>query len=226
MAAKRTWWSTRRIPSPCQSSSLRSRDKKKTNSKRALQWDQQVQSAEERKSVEELLALAREAPATADYVRVMMQAGRLSRGLLRFDDALNAFSAVLAKAPNSLEAMTQKSLMLERLGRSDEARQVLETASSLLKTYVPSDGTGQSEVEGIRGRVSKQLWKASWLSRDSDVAGNQQKAREQIHLLLESLRIYETMFRRDPTSYYNGDNAAALACLYEHLTGRRRHLWA
>jgi hypothetical protein len=74
-------------------------------------------------------------------------------------------------------------------------------------------------VEGIRGRVSKQLWKASWLTRDSAVEENRQKACEQKHLLPESLKTYEAMFRRAPTSYYNGDNAAALACLYVHLTG-------
>ena len=186
---------------------------------RALRWDQRVKAAEERRNVEELLALAREAPAGGDYIRVMLLAGRLARGRLQFDVALNAFSEVLAKASGSWEAMTQKALMLERLNRIDEAQRVLETASSMLKAYVAPDSTSQAEVEGIRCRVLKQLWKARWMSPDSSDSTRRQKALMQRDLLRESLRTYQDMFREDPTSYYNGDNAAALAALDAHLSG-------
>jgi uridine kinase len=141
---------------------------------RALRWDQRVKAAEERRNVEELLALAREAPAGGDYIRVMLLAGRLARGRLQFDVALNAFSEVLAKASGSWEAMTQKALMLERLNRIDEAQRVLETASSMLKAYVAPDPRGcggrpAQEPTGLLGQNHVgELGRHRWLGQGSD----------------------------------------------------------
>ena len=75
-----------------------------------------------------------------------------------------------------------------------------------------------AEVEGIRGRVYKAQWKKEWSSAET-VAERRRIAAERKDLLLAALRAYGAMFREDPMSYYNGDNAAALSCLYVHLTG-------
>lgn len=186
---------------------------------RAQRWDEQVKAAEENKDARVLFDLAKEAPTDADRIRVMLHAGQLWRGNLDFANALDAFSGVLDKAPKSLDAMAQKALMLERLGRTDEARTVLEGALAASNKQAATVLPEQAELAGILGRITKQLWKARWFSSLTNVAKNRQAALAQKALLEEALSIYVSMFRKDPTSFYNGDNATALACLYEHLAG-------
>ena len=48
----------------------------------------------------------------------------------------------------------------------------------------------------------------------------QRQASQNKDLLQTSLDAYDAMFRQDPTSYYNGDNAAALSLLHHHLTAK------
>jgi hypothetical protein len=116
------------------------------------------------------------------------------------------------------EALTQRALMLERtadqrqaarrLRRLQDAEAQLDKAASLLtrggRTAEPEL---MAEIEGIRGRVYKRRWLEDPMSA---------KGREYLRRAFE---IYEAMFRQDPTSFYNGDNAAALCSIYKHLTG-------
>lgn len=182
----------------------------------ALKWDERVGSAHERGNAERLRSLSKSAPSITDRVRVMMLAGQLAQERLEFQQALVDFEKASTEMPDCLPALTQKALMLERMGRSPEALGVLGEASRLLEEGTGGEVPLHPEIEGIRGRVFKQLWKATW-SSGRTVKKRQTSALENRGLLLQALGTYKGMFERDFRSYYNGDNATALSALHEHL---------
>lgn len=183
---------------------------------KAVKWDEQVSKASG--DAKRLLALAREAPGDSDYVRVMLLRGELLKGQRKYSEALSAFKAALKKAPHDVRALTQKALMLQRLGQSDKALEALDRAAQSLDGQSTA-GLWHGEIEGIRGRILKSAWKEKWFARTTPEE-RWRCASQEISQLVAALRVYAAMFRRDPTSYFNGDNAAALASLYRHLMSK------
>ena len=88
----------------------------------ALEWEGQVLAAERAGRADLLRNLAEAAPNRADSVRVMTQAGRLFKGQRKFKKALACFDRALSWNEKSWPALTQRTLMLERLERVAEAR--------------------------------------------------------------------------------------------------------
>jgi tetratricopeptide (TPR) repeat protein len=155
------------------------------------------------------LATARKAgPAAAEQLHAIEQSlGRLEdneagvvidlflsyRAIKGWDDMVRLVGRMDKALRNTVMVQEQLALALNRLGKRDEAEQVLTT---LIERRGPS-----SETYGILGRVYKDSWE------DAARAGEKLRARA---LLDQAIDAYLLGFQADPRDAYPGVNAITL----------------
>ncbi len=172
-------------------------------------WYARFEDAEERQDIRALRQLAEEANALPDSPRRLLRVACCLRGIKAFEDALAVFKRVTAVQKRNCYAWAQRALMLERLGRVDEAADLLGKK----RREFPDD----EELEGIHGRVLKTQWLSQW-QNEGTLAARRQAAFEARSLLLDSQEAYERIYdKTNGQSYYNGVNAMALAALAADL---------
>jgi len=165
-------------------------------------WERCLEVARVQRSIESMLVLADEAPGPDEKAQALFRAGMTFRGQFQHETALRLFEKALKSDPEHRGAAAQKGLMLERLGRWEEARELMED----LARRCPED----DEVLSITGRVYKDRWTSRWRGKPTP-AERRRQAFEDRGLLGEALGWYRRAFDANPESYYSGDNVAALA---------------
>lgn len=174
-------------------------------------YNMRIEVARKRQRPGDILVYAEEAPTRVFRVEVYQTAGKalLSLGQYRF--ALAQYENALAIKPQDLESRRQKGLLLGRLKRHEEAK---EWAEALVKDF-PEDG----ESWALLGRIEKENWVDLWRKEGKTTEAMRKDAADEDAVLREAIEAYGAGYRKDPTHYYSGINAATLLYLQQHLTG-------
>jgi tetratricopeptide (TPR) repeat protein len=171
-------------------------------------WRSRVKVAMKRGAPGDILTLAGDAP-TRYHQETLLFAG--AKGLIdlqRFYPVPEVLKEVLEMDPDHLEARCQLALVLNRLGRADEARALVSQASQ--------ENREQPELQGVLGRVYKDMWRQSWAD-ESDPEVRKQAAVASSNLAALAVRSYELAQRTHLDSYHNGINVIAIQCLLDRL---------
>ena len=184
-------------------------------------WQRRIEVARQRQRPGDILVLADEAPTQVLAIEARVAVAKALRGLGQFSFALEQVETVLSMNPTNVVARQEKGILLNRLGRRDEAREWLK---SLVEDH-PDD----AETWGLLGRVEKETWIESWRGPGRTAAQMRAAAADEDAQLREAASTYATGFLRDPRHYYSGINALTLLHLSCHLTAadeRADHLRA
>jgi tetratricopeptide (TPR) repeat protein len=173
-------------------------------------WGKQLDRARRGRKPGDILVLADETPVVALRAEAFFAAGEALRKLERFDFALEQYQRCLDVEPGNLKAGRMKGMMLQRLGRLDEAR---DQYRELLKTW-----SADAETWGLLGRVDKDAWTAAWRREGSTPQQQLDDAAYEDALLRGAIKSYRSGFSADANHYYSGINALTLMHLYKHLT--------
>ena len=177
---------------------------------RQRQWEQRIKVARGKRRPGDILMLAEEAPNYALLQEAYCAAGNALLKMGQFTFALEQFQNVLEIAPDNLEAAQGKGIVLGRLGRHDEAKELFE---SLAQRY-PDD----PETCALLGRMEKDAWVDAWRKDGATPEQMKKDASCEDGLLREAIRAYSEGFLSDPGHCYSGINALTLLHLLRHLT--------
>lgn len=155
----------------------------------------------------DILALADDAPTRFHRAGLLWQAADALCSMHRFDVALPVLKDLLALDPNHRDALTRLGLVLNRLGRLNEAKVHMLNVAEQYK--------GDTEAQGILGRVYKDLWRLEWKDLES-LEDRQREAVATSNYLASAVRSYDQA-TRNKFDYYNGINVVSLVKLLEHL---------
>ena len=174
-------------------------------------WRSRMEVARQKNRAGDILVLADETPTRALWLEAKRAAGNCLLQLQHFDLALEQFDAALSIAPEDKPSLEKRAICLGRLGRHEEARELLRT----LTERFPAD----PEVWALAGRVEKVHWISRW--RDDTLAPEAMHAAAAAELasLEEAVAPYRQAFVADPAHYYSGINALTLQLLLQHLGG-------
>ncbi|MEA2361907.1 MAG: hypothetical protein QOD71_1052 [Thermoleophilaceae bacterium] len=170
-------------------------------------WGQRVRIAGRNGNAGDILTLAEDAPTRFHRGRLLFDAARALIDLGRFHAARGVLLDVLALEPDNFQADCQLGLVLNRLGRTDEAE---EHMKRLVRGH-----PGDPEASGMLGRVYKDMWRARW-EKVADATERKQAAVQHSGLVSAAADSYNRAYRRH-LDYYNGINVVALVRLLEHL---------
>jgi tetratricopeptide (TPR) repeat protein len=174
-------------------------------------WDMRIEIARKESCPGDILVLAEEAPNIGFRIETHRSAGNALRSLGQNILALDQYEKALMLAPDDLDSRRQKALLLNRLKKSNAAKEWLEI---LVKDF-PDD----AESWALLGRVEKDSWVSGWRAEGKTVEQMRQDAAADAGLLQEAIDAYTKGFRKDPSQYYLGINAVGLLYLLTHLTG-------
>jgi tetratricopeptide (TPR) repeat protein len=171
-------------------------------------WRSRVKVAMKRGAPGDILTLAGDAPTRYHQETLLFAAAKGLIDLQRFDPAPEVLKEVLEMDPDHLEARCQLALVLNRLGKADEARALVGQASQ--------ENRGQPELQGVLGRVYKDMWRHSWAD-ETDPEARKQAAVASSNLAALAVRSYELAQRTHLDSYHNGINVIAIQSLLDRL---------
>lgn len=154
------------------------------------------------------MTLAGDAPTRYHQETLLFAAAQGLVDLERFEPALEVLREVLEMNPNHLEARCQLALVLNRLGKADEARAVVSQASS--------ENRGHPEIQEVLGRVYKDMWRHSWVN-ESDPTARKMAAVTSSNLAALAVRSHELAQRIHLDSYHNGINVISIQSLLDYL---------
>ena len=174
-------------------------------------WRSRMEVARQKNRAGDILVLADETPTRALALEAKRAAGSCLLQLQHFDLALEQFDAALSISPEDKPSLEKRAICLGRLGRHEEARELLRT----LTERFPTD----PEVWALAGRVEKVHWISRW--RDDQLAPEalREAAAAELASLEEAVAPYRQAFTADPAHYYSGINALTLQLLLQHLGG-------
>jgi len=171
-------------------------------------WRQRVRVARKNGYPGDILTLAADAPTRVHRARLLLEAARGLLDLCRFDIAKDVLEQVLAIDDTNIDAQCQLGLTLGRLGKLPAAE---EHMARVAQNYPPSP-----EVQGILGRIYKDLWRDRW-EQLAQLQERQQVALDYAASAVRALQSYDRAQRHDLDSYYNGINVVCLVKLLDHL---------
>jgi len=171
-------------------------------------WRSRVKVAMKRGAPGDILTLAGDAPTRYHQETLLFAAAKGLIDLQRFDAAPEVLREVLEMNPDHLEARCQLALVLNRLGKADEARALVSQASE--------ENRGQPELQAVLGRVYKDMWHHSW-ANESDPNARKQAAVASSNLAALAVRSYELALRTHLDSYPSGINVIAIQSLLDRL---------
>jgi len=155
----------------------------------------------------DILTLADDAPTRFHRAKLLWAAADALFSMERFKAAKSVLEDLLAVEPNNRKAQTQLGLVLGRLGMINEAKvHMLGVAEKF---------AGDTEAQGILGRVYKDLWRLEWKDLET-LADRQMQAVATAGFIVSSIRSYHAAARKH-FDYYTGINVVAFVRLLEHL---------
>lgn len=170
-------------------------------------WEARVERAKLDGWPGDILTLADDAPTRFHHVRLLWSAADALGHMGRFEAALPVLEEVLRHEPKQRDALTRKGLVLGRLGRVNEAKVHMMGVVSMYE--------GDTEAQGILGRVYKDLWRLEWWDAE-DLKERQLQAVATSNYIASAVRSYDLAARRR-FDYYNGINVVSFVKLLEHL---------
>ena len=179
-------------------------------------WEELIRVARKTNRPGDILVLAEEAPFYAIQVEAYRRAGKELMRLGHFPFALEQIEKALDINPEDLESSQQKGIILGRLKKFDKAKGWLER---LVEKY-PND----AETLALRGRVEKDAWVDCWRKEGKSFDERSAAACADEGYLKESIKFYSEGFKKDPSHYYSGINAATLIHLHNQLTGDQEQM--
>ena len=112
----------------------------------------------------DILTLADDAPTRFHRVKLLWQAADALCSMERFEAALPVLKDLLALDPKNRDGLTRMGLVLGRLGKISEAKVHMMSVAEQYK--------GDTEAQGILGRVYKDLWRLEW--KDAEALADRQ----------------------------------------------------
>lgn len=170
-------------------------------------WESRVKVAALNGWAGDILTLADDAPTRFHRTQLLWKAAEALRGMKRFAVALTVLDDLLALDGKHRGALTQRGLVLGRLGRVNDAKVHMHNVAKLYE--------GDTEAQGILGRVYKDLWKMEW-KEGATVEERQAQAVAASDNLVSAVQSYEKAARQK-FDYYNGVNVVSAVKLLEHL---------
>lgn len=155
----------------------------------------------------DILTLADDAPTRFHRVKLLWQAADALCSMERFDAALPVLNDLLALDPKNRDGLTRMGLVLGRLGKTSEAK--------VHMLGVAEQHQGDTEAQGILGRVFKDLWRLEWKDFET-LADRQTQAVASSNYIASAVRSYDQAARQK-FDYYNGINVVSFVKLLEHL---------
>lgn len=180
-------------------------------------WRARVRVARRTGYSGDILTLAGDAPTRLHREKLLLEAARSLIDLRRFEAARSVLDEVLELTPDNFEARCQTGLVLGRIGRIEEAEQLI---SGLAREFPDS-----AEAQGILGRIYKDMWRLRWESYP-ELIDRQRAAVRHSAFAATAVDSYAIAHRRSLNSYYNGINTLTLLELLNHLkivTGEQPH---
>ena len=174
------------------------------------EWKDRVTVARRRQRIGDILLLTEEITNPMIKEEAVGQAGRALQDLQRFDLSLKQYQKGLELNPRNLQFRRQEAILLNRLGRVEDAIVKLE---NLLETY-PAD----TEAIGTLGRIYKDMWNNSWKWAKEEK--RLKTAFEAYHWLLKAFQTYLKGYQFDLDNTYLGVNALTLGTALTSLADR------
>lgn len=179
---------------------------------RYREWAGRVNIARRKRLPGNILVLAEETPTYALTLEARRTAGNSLLATGDFGFALEQFGTALKVDPEDIESRQKRAICLGRVGRSEEAREVLDRLSE----QYPND----AETCALQGRIAKEDWLKRWQRPGANPDQMRTDAAAADAHLHEAIMRYRQAFRLAPSHYYSGINALVLSVLREHLSGR------
>jgi hypothetical protein len=172
-----------------------------------VDWKSRVEVAKLNGWPGDILTLADDAPTRFHRGRLLWEAAFALISMQRFDVAKSVLEELLSLEPENLKAQTQLGLVLGRLDKVHEAK--------VHMTRVAEQYAQNTEVQGILGRIYKDLWKLEWKDLET-LEERQQQAVASSRYIASAIRSYNLATRKH-FNYYNGINVVSFLKLLEHL---------
>jgi hypothetical protein len=155
----------------------------------------------------DILTLADDAPSRFYRGKLLWEAASALIKMHRFDAAKPVLDELCALEPKNKNAHAQLGLVLGRLGKMAEAKQQM--------TRLAAEYSGDTEAQGILGRVYKDLWRQEWRDLPT-LPERQQQAVATSNYIAAAIQSYNAAARLK-FDYYNGINVVSMLKLLEHL---------
>ena len=155
----------------------------------------------------DILTLADDAPTRFHRGKLLWEAAFALVSMQRFDAARSVLEELLLLEKENRNAQTQLGLVLGRLGKVHEAKVHMQRVADLYE--------GDTEAQGILGRVYKDLWRLEWKDL-ATLEERQQQAVATSNYIVSAIRSYDSAARQK-FDYYNGINVVSFVKLLEHL---------
>jgi tetratricopeptide (TPR) repeat protein len=170
-------------------------------------WKSRVEVAKLNGRPGDILTLADDAPTRFHRGKLLWEAADALFSMERFNAAKAVLEDLLVVEPKHRKAQTQLGLALGRLGMINEAK--------VHMLGVADEYAGDTEAQGILGRVYKDLWRLEWKDLES-LADRQMQAVATAGFIVSAIRSYDEAARKH-FDYYTGINVVTFVKLLEHL---------
>jgi tetratricopeptide (TPR) repeat protein len=170
-------------------------------------WESRVEVAKLNGRPGDILTLADDAPTRFHRGKLLWAAADALFSMERFNAAKSVLEDLLAIEPKHRKAQTQLGLVLGRLGMINEAK--------VYMLGVAEEYAGDTEAQGILGRLYKDLWRLEWKDLET-LADRQMQAVATARFIVSSIRSYDAAARKH-FDYYTGINVVTFIKLLEHL---------
>lgn len=170
-------------------------------------WKARVEVAKLNGWPGDILTLADDAPTRFHRSKLLWAAADALFHMERFEAAKPVIEEVLTLEPKHRDALTRMGLVLGRLGKVNEAK--------VHMLRVAEQYTGDTEAQGILGRVYKDLWRLEW----KDLATLEERQRQAVstsNYIASAVRSYDQAARKK-FDYYNGINVVSFVKLLGYL---------
>jgi len=175
-------------------------------------WQSRVEVARRKQRPGDILVLVEETPTRVLAFEGLRTAAKALLDLQRPRYALAVLDRALALDPGDLRCRQHKGVALGRIGRFEEAREVLQALA---------DANQDGETLGLLARTWKDQWIRLWRADPAHAASPCLAARSTAATLAKACEAYGDAFRADPANAYPGINALSLGRMWEHVTGRK-----
>ena len=178
-------------------------------------WQSRIEIARRKQRPGDILVLADETPNRVLEFEALRKAARSLVQLNRPRYALSVTEQARKLDPDDVEARQIEAIVLGRLQRFEEARELLRRLAEQRK-----DG----ETLGLVARTWKDEWTRFWNAHPQRKTDPLAAARDTAATLHSAGEAYLEAFRTAPADYYPGINALTVGRMWEHVTRRQSKL--
>ena len=172
-------------------------------------WHRRIEIARKGNRPGDIMVLAEETPTWALRLEARRMAGKALMQLHQYKLALDQFDAAIELDPSDEENQREKSILLGRLGRHDEAHEVINA--------LVSQHGNNPENWRLLGRLETDNWVQRWHLPDSSPESRREKAGRELPQLIQAIEPCMNAFISDPAHFVSGINACTLRHLQIHL---------